>query len=195
MPMTVPDFVALIPARLASTRLPQKALADIGGRPMVVRAAERARQSGARSVAVATDSTRIAQVAREHGLSAVITREDHPSGTDRLAEAVQILGLPDDALVVNVQGDEPLIPPALIAQVATTLGGDARCLHRHRGPPHPRSRGLARTERGQGRHRPARSCAVLSGRRFRSTATTRAHWPACRHSDCRCGTSGCMPTG
>ena len=87
----VPDFVALIPARLASTRLPDKPLADIGGKPMVVRVVERAIASGARLVAVATDSERIAQAVRQEGYTAIITREDHASGTDRLAEAAMKL--------------------------------------------------------------------------------------------------------
>ncbi len=114
-------FTVLIPARLASTRLPDKPLADIGGRPMVVRVAERAAQSRAARVVVATDSDRIAAACREHGVEAVLTRADHPSGTDRLAEASQLLGLPDDAIVVNVQGDEPLIDPALVDAVAALL--------------------------------------------------------------------------
>lgn len=114
-------FVALIPARLASTRLPDKPLADIGGRPMVVRVAERAAASGARRVVVATDSAAIEAAARAHGIDAVLTRGDHPSGTDRLAEAAQLLGLADDEIVVNVQGDEPLVPPALVAEVAALL--------------------------------------------------------------------------
>jgi 3-deoxy-manno-octulosonate cytidylyltransferase (CMP-KDO synthetase) len=121
------EFVALIPARLASTRLPDKPLADIGGRPMVVRVAEQAMRSGARAVAVATDSEAIAAAVREAGVQAVMTRADHASGTDRLAEAVDQLGLADDACVVNVQGDEPLLPPALIADVARTLASHSGC--------------------------------------------------------------------
>lgn len=114
-------FTVLIPARLASTRLPDKPLADIAGKPMVVRVAERARLSSAARVVVATDNQRIAAACREHGVDAVLTREDHPSGTDRLAEASTALGLPDDHVVVNVQGDEPLIEPALIDAVAALL--------------------------------------------------------------------------
>jgi len=117
----VTAFVALIPARLASTRLPDKPLADLGGRPMVVRAAERALASGARRVVVAADSQAILDAARAHGVEAVLTRVDHPSGTDRLAEAARLLDLGDDEIVVNVQGDEPLIPPAVIDQVAANL--------------------------------------------------------------------------
>jgi 3-deoxy-manno-octulosonate cytidylyltransferase (CMP-KDO synthetase) len=114
-------FTVLIPARLASTRLPDKPLADIAGKPMVVRVAERARRSAAQRVVVATDSPRIAEACRAHGVDAVLTAADHPSGTDRLAEAAALLGLADDATVVNVQGDEPLIDPALIDAVAAVL--------------------------------------------------------------------------
>ncbi|MFP5405039.1 MAG: 3-deoxy-manno-octulosonate cytidylyltransferase [Gammaproteobacteria bacterium] len=121
------SFVALIPARLASTRLPDKPLADIGGRPMVVRVAERARLAGARLVAVATDSERISSAVREAGFEAVMTATDHPSGTDRLAEAVGLLGLDDDEIVVNIQGDEPLIPPTLVAAVAARLAASSQC--------------------------------------------------------------------
>ena len=114
-------FTVLIPARLASTRLPDKPLADIAGRPMVVRVAERARQSGAQQVVVATDSAAIAQACDAHGVSSVMTRADHPSGSDRLAQACELLQLADDHTVVNVQGDEPLIDPKLIDAVATLL--------------------------------------------------------------------------
>ncbi len=116
-----PAFVALIPARLASTRLPEKALADIGGAPMVVRVAQQAAAAGARRVAVATDAQPIAKVVREAGFEAVMTAPDHPSGTDRLAEAASILKLDPEQIVVNVQGDEPLIDPALISAVAQRL--------------------------------------------------------------------------
>src|SRR5579859_7700874 len=118
-------FCVIIPARYASTRFPGKALADIGGKPMVVRVCERAHASGAERVCVATDHERIAQAVRAHGHEARMTRADHPSGTDRIAEAVLGLGLADQALVVNVQGDEPLIAPALIGDVAAALGRDA----------------------------------------------------------------------
>ncbi|TXH48042.1 MAG: 3-deoxy-manno-octulosonate cytidylyltransferase, partial [Burkholderiaceae bacterium] len=121
------DFVALIPARLASTRLPDKPLADIAGLPMVVRVAAQARASGARRVVVATDAARIADTVRAHGLECVLTRADHPSGTDRLAEAAALLGLRDDEVVVNVQGDEPLIPPALVRDVAALLQRSPDC--------------------------------------------------------------------
>lgn len=115
------DFTVLIPARIASTRLPNKALADIGGKPMVVRVAERAAASGARGVVVATDAESIVTACRAHGVRTLLTRADHASGSDRLAEAATRLGLADDAIVVNVQGDEPLIDPALIRAVAALL--------------------------------------------------------------------------
>ena len=114
-------FTVLIPARFASTRLPGKPLADIAGKPMVVRVAENARKSGAARVVVATDDGRIADAARAHGVDACLTRSDHPTGTDRLAEAAIALGLDDDAIVVNVQGDEPLLAPALVARMAELL--------------------------------------------------------------------------
>ncbi len=114
-------FTVLIPARYASTRLPGKPLADLNGKPMVVRVAERARASGASRVAVATDDERIRAAVVAHGLEACLTRADHPTGTDRLAEAALHLGLADDAIVVNVQGDEPLLSPGLIREVAELL--------------------------------------------------------------------------
>ncbi len=114
-------FTVLIPARFASTRLPGKPLSDIGGRPMVVRVAERARAGGADRVVVATDDERIRAAVIAHGFDAVMTRGDHSTGTDRLAEAVNLLGLDDHAIVVNVQGDEPLLEPSLMAEVAATL--------------------------------------------------------------------------
>jgi len=115
------SFTVLIPARYASSRLPGKALADIGGKPMVVRVAERARASGAAAVWIATDDERIRAAAEAHGCGAIMTRADHASGTDRLAEAVAQLGLDDDEIVVNVQGDEPLMPPELVGRVAHAL--------------------------------------------------------------------------
>ena len=115
------DFTVLIPARYASSRLPGKPLADLGGRPMVVHVAERARASGARRVIIATDDARIADAAKAHGFDALITRADHSTGTDRLAEAAALLGLRDDEIVVNVQGDEPLIDAALMRRVAALL--------------------------------------------------------------------------
>jgi 3-deoxy-manno-octulosonate cytidylyltransferase (CMP-KDO synthetase) len=115
------SFTVLVPARLASTRLPNKPLADIAGLPMVVRVALRASQSGAARVVVAGDDPSIVAACAVHGVHAILTRQDHPSGTDRLAEACEQLGLDGDDIVVNVQGDEPLIDPALIDAVASTL--------------------------------------------------------------------------
>jgi 3-deoxy-manno-octulosonate cytidylyltransferase (CMP-KDO synthetase) len=115
------SFVVIIPARLASTRLPNKPLADLGGKPMVVRVAERAVQSGAAQVIVATDHTDIVSACEKHGVAVRMTRADHPSGTDRIAEVANAIRLADDAVVVNVQGDEPLIDPALIAAVARRI--------------------------------------------------------------------------
>ncbi len=114
-------YTVLIPARYASTRLPGKPLSDIGGKPMVVRVAERARAGGASRVVVATDDERIRDAVNAHGFDAVMTRGDHPTGTDRLAEAATALGLDDRAIVVNVQGDEPLLEPSLMSEVAETL--------------------------------------------------------------------------
>ncbi|RJP68626.1 MAG: 3-deoxy-manno-octulosonate cytidylyltransferase [Comamonadaceae bacterium] len=121
------DFTVLIPARLASTRLPDKPLADIAGLPMVVRVARRAMQSGARRCVVAADDARIVEACETHGVQALLTRTDHASGSDRLAEACTLLALPDDAVVVNVQGDEPLIEPALIDAVAAELQRRGDC--------------------------------------------------------------------
>jgi 3-deoxy-manno-octulosonate cytidylyltransferase (CMP-KDO synthetase) len=122
-----PEFLVVIPARLGSTRLPRKPLADIGGKPMVIRVAERAQQSNAQSVVVATDSPEIQAACDEYRIECLLTSEDHPTGTDRIAEVAQLLKLPADTLVVNVQGDEPLIPPELINQVAQTLADNSAC--------------------------------------------------------------------
>ena len=116
-------FTVLIPARYASTRLPGKPLADVAGKPMVVRVAERARGSGAARIVVATDDERIRDAVTSHGFESVMTRPDHATGTDRLAEAAVRLRLPADHIVVNVQGDEPLLEPALIRQMARLLAG------------------------------------------------------------------------
>ena len=116
-------YTVLIPARLASSRLPNKPLADIGGVPMVVRVAQRV-LSGVppnTRVVVAADSPAIMAACEKHDIEAILTREDHLSGSDRLAEAATLLALEDDAIVVNVQGDEPLIDPALVHAVAATL--------------------------------------------------------------------------
>ena len=114
-------FTVIVPARLASTRLPQKPLADIHGLPMVVRVAQRAALSNATQVVVAADSIEIIQACQAHGVRAMLTQVDHPSGSDRLAEASALLGLSPNDVVVNVQGDEPLINPELINQVAELL--------------------------------------------------------------------------
>jgi 3-deoxy-manno-octulosonate cytidylyltransferase (CMP-KDO synthetase) len=114
-------FTVLIPARYGSSRLPGKPLADIAGKPLVIRVADRARASGAQRVVIATDDTRIGDAARAHGVEAILTGAEHPTGTDRLAEASLALSLDDSATVVNVQGDEPLLDPALIRGVAEEL--------------------------------------------------------------------------
>jgi len=126
------SFVVIIPARLASTRLPNKPLADLGGKPMIVRVAERARQSGAERIIVATDHADIAAACAAHGIEACMTRVDHPSGTDRIAEVARSLQLPPETVVVNLQGDEPLIDPALLAACAARIGLEvpmATCAH------------------------------------------------------------------
>jgi 3-deoxy-manno-octulosonate cytidylyltransferase (CMP-KDO synthetase) len=120
-------FVAIIPARLASTRLARKPLADIGGKPMVVRVAEQARASGAERVIVAADAAEILEACRTHGVEAVQTSPAHPTGTDRLAETCAALALPAETIVVNVQGDEPLMPPATIVDVARLLAQRPDC--------------------------------------------------------------------
>jgi 3-deoxy-manno-octulosonate cytidylyltransferase (CMP-KDO synthetase) len=121
-------FTVLIPARLASTRLPDKPLADIHGQPMVVRVARQAARASAARVVVAADDARIVQACAAHGVQALLTRDDHPSGSDRLAEACHALGLDGDDLVVNVQGDEPLIAPAMIDACAALLAARPDCV-------------------------------------------------------------------
>jgi 3-deoxy-manno-octulosonate cytidylyltransferase (CMP-KDO synthetase) len=126
------SFTVVIPARLASTRLPNKPLADLGGKPMVVRVAERAQASGAARIVVATDHADILAACAAYGIEACMTRADHPSGTDRIAEVAQTLGLAPDAVVVNLQGDEPLIDPALLAACAVRIDAGvpmATCAH------------------------------------------------------------------
>ena len=115
------SFIVIIPARLASTRLPNKPLLDIGGKPMIQRVWERAQQSEASRVIIATDDTRVAAAVERFGGEVCMTRATHESGTDRLQEVVAQLGLDDAQIIVNVQGDEPLIPPAVINQVARNL--------------------------------------------------------------------------
>jgi len=114
-------FKVVIPARYASTRLPAKPLLDLGGKPMVVRVAERARRSGADEVWVATDHPDVRAAAEAHEVAALMTRADHLTGTDRLAEVVELCGWGGDTIVVNVQGDEPLIEPDVIVQMARQL--------------------------------------------------------------------------
>lgn len=116
-----PVFKIVIPARYASSRLPGKPLLDLGGKPMVVRVAERARLAGADEIWVATDHPEVRAAAEAHGVAALMTRADHPTGTDRLAEVVAQLGWSPDTIVVNVQGDEPLIEPEIIVQTAQQL--------------------------------------------------------------------------
>lgn len=122
------SFSILIPARMASSRLPGKPLADIAGLPMIVRVAQRAAEAGAARVVVAADDARIVQACEAHDIDAVLTRTDHPSGSDRLAEACTLLGLDGDDLVVNVQGDEPLIDPALVRRCADLLDERPDCV-------------------------------------------------------------------
>jgi 3-deoxy-manno-octulosonate cytidylyltransferase (CMP-KDO synthetase) len=125
--MAAPAFVAVVPARLASTRLPRKPLADLAGVPMVVRVARQAASSGATRVVVAADSAEIVDACGRFGVEAILTDPAHPTGTDRLAEAVLALGLAPETIVVNVQGDEPLIPPDVIARVAALLDAQRDC--------------------------------------------------------------------
>jgi 3-deoxy-manno-octulosonate cytidylyltransferase (CMP-KDO synthetase) len=119
------DFTVVIPARYASSRLPGKPLADIGGRPMIAWVHEQARRSGAAEVIVATDDARIVEACEAFGARAEMTAPSHASGTDRIAELARRLAWPDERIVVNVQGDEPLLPPALVSQVASLLAAHA----------------------------------------------------------------------
>lgn len=119
------SFVVIIPARMASTRLPDKPLADIAGLPMVVRVAERARLSRAERVIVATDHASVMAACEQAGVEVMMTRADHPSGTDRIAEIAATMSLPGDAIIVNVQGDEPLIDPELINACAARVSTNA----------------------------------------------------------------------
>ena len=115
------DFHIVIPSRYGSTRLPGKPLLQIGDLPMVMHVVQRANESGAVSITVATDDERIAGIASASGVDVCMTAADHPSGTDRLAEVVEKMGWDDDAVIVNLQGDEPLMPPRLLQQVAGNL--------------------------------------------------------------------------
>jgi 3-deoxy-manno-octulosonate cytidylyltransferase (CMP-KDO synthetase) len=122
------SFVVLIPARMKSTRLPNKPLADLGGLPMVVRVAHAAKQSQATRVVIAAQDKAIVDAAAQHGVEAVLTDATHQSGTDRLAQAARLLKLSDDSIIVNVQGDEPFIEPELINQTAALLINNPHCL-------------------------------------------------------------------
>ncbi len=122
------SFTVLVPARLASTRLPNKPLADIAGLPMIVRVSQRAAQSSAAAVVVAADHADIVAACAAHGVRAVLTRTDHATGSDRLAEACALLDLEGDDMVVNVQGDEPLIDPALVDACADLLSKRGDCV-------------------------------------------------------------------
>lgn len=121
---TVPPFIVAIPARYGSTRLPAKPLRDIGGVTMVARVAQRALQAGASQVVVAVDDARVATALEGQGVDVCMTRADHASGSDRLAEVAAHYGWPDDAIVVNLQGDEPFAPAAGIREVARALAED-----------------------------------------------------------------------
>lgn len=114
-------FVVIIPARYGSTRLPAKPLCDIGGKPLIQHVHERAQEAGAEEVVIATDDERIRDAVQAFGAQACMTSPAHASGTDRIAEVARLRGYPDDAIVVNLQGDEPLMPPALLRQVAVNL--------------------------------------------------------------------------
>lgn len=122
--MSTPDFIVAIPARYGSTRLPAKPLREIGGVPMVVRVAQRALQAGASQVVVAVDDARVAEVLTGHGVDICMTRSDHASGSDRLAECAAHYDWPEGAIVVNLQGDEPFAPAAGIREVARALAED-----------------------------------------------------------------------
>ncbi len=125
-PASVPGFNVVVPARYASTRLPGKPLLDLGGEPMLMRTVAQVKRSGAAEVIVATDDPRIEQACLDANVDVMMTSADHQSGTDRLYEVVAARGWSDDTIVLNVQGDEPFIPPDSIVQVAELLAtGDA----------------------------------------------------------------------
>lgn len=125
--MTATDYHIVIPARYASERLPGKVLLELGGQSMLQRVWNQARQSSAATVVIATDDERIVAAATGFGAQAVMTRADHSSGSDRIAECAGLLGWPDEQLVINLQGDEPLMPPACLDQVASLLLQDPEC--------------------------------------------------------------------
>ncbi|OOF80545.1 3-deoxy-manno-octulosonate cytidylyltransferase [Rodentibacter caecimuris] len=115
------SFTVIIPARFSSSRLPGKPLAEIVGKPMIQHVFEKARQSGAGRVIIATDNENVEKIAQGFGAEVCMTSEHHNSGTERLAEVVEKLAIPDDEIIVNIQGDEPLIPPVIVRQVAENL--------------------------------------------------------------------------
>lgn len=121
------SYTVVIPARFASSRLPGKPLADIAGKPMVIRVLEQAQKSKASRVIVATDNKDIVDVVKSYGVEVVMTREDHQSGTERLAEVIDKLSIAKNEIIVNVQGDEPMIPPSIIDQVAQNLQNAKNC--------------------------------------------------------------------
>ena len=121
------SFTVIIPARMESTRLPEKPLKDICGKPMIVRVAEAASRTGASRIAVATDHEAIYEACRTAGIECVMTRADHPTGTDRLSEAASLLGLAADEIVINIQGDEPLMPAEAVNQTAALLADRPEC--------------------------------------------------------------------
>jgi 3-deoxy-manno-octulosonate cytidylyltransferase (CMP-KDO synthetase) len=126
MALSMSAFLVVIPARYASSRLPGKPLADIEGQTMIERVYRQAIKSGADRVVIATDDVRVQQVCENFGAEVCMTSPAHNSGTERLAEVVSLLGLADDTVVVNVQGDEPFIPPAIIRQVAENLASQTK---------------------------------------------------------------------
>jgi len=126
-PANAAEYHIVIPARYASERLPGKLLLDLAGRPVLQHVWQRARESAAKSVTIATDDQRIAEAAQAFGAPVVMTAADHQSGSDRIAECARHLGWPDDQLVVNLQGDEPLMPPACLDQVAELLNRSGDC--------------------------------------------------------------------
>ncbi len=120
-------FHIIIPARLSSSRLPHKILADLGGIPLIVRTAQQASKANAVSLTIAVDNLQVADIVQQYGFNYILTDVKHLTGTDRLAQAVAVLNLPDEAIIVNVQADEPLIDPELIHSVANTLYQQTNC--------------------------------------------------------------------
>ena len=148
-------FSVIIPARLGSTRLPNKPLADIAGQPMIVRCAQQAALSGARQVWVATDSQAVLEAVQAHGFQALLTDAEHPTGTDRLAQAARLLELPEDEIVVNVQGDEPLISARAYQCSCRASGPQYASRYRHPGCAHQERRNAVQSQCRQGGVRPA----------------------------------------